>query len=323
MAGFAAQLSRPAGGSPVKQRHAATSSICSPRLAAGDTAALVLALPTTRHSGRQLRLSVTAGTPNGGDQLVASTDGRVGRGLKGRRRRAGGRGGRGRPRQPLIELVEGQELVGTVRVILDGAVLLKTRAETDALLTEAEAGGLDLSALPRGAQLLTHIKQVDAEKDVLRVTMKAGGRRMGTSPRKDVQAALKEGQRLSGTVKKVRQERTPDGWVVTTGTFVDVGAQMDAFVEGDGAGLPPVGRAVEVVVAPGALDPSELKVRRRILALLPDKGSQAAAAAAAAGAAAAAAVAATSDVEGDDEDKDYYDEEEDDVYDKYGYLDDY
>jgi hypothetical protein len=125
---------------------------------------------------------------------------------------------------------------------------------------------------------------------------------MGVSPRKDVQAGLKEGQVVEGQVKKIKQEKSDDGWIVTTGVFVDIGAKYDAFIKG-GQNTTAVGRPLKVQIAKGGLDAEQLKVRRRILAVVPD--------------AAGVAVAASVNVSNDDLFGD------DDEYDRYAHLDDY
>ena len=198
-------------------------------------------------------------------------------------------------------------------------------------------------ALESLVQVMCHISHVVPETDVLRVTMLKGGKLVAPMSRKAVMSKLKPGDVMSGKVKKILQETNSEGWVVTTGVFVDIGAQRNAYFPSDGKGIPPMGETVSVRVLPDGLDEEQMRIRRRIGAefvcageapddddddgssLLPDPSSFAIGAAAATVTASAeppaqgTAAFIGDDLDSDDDD----DDDDDDDYDKYAYLDDY
>lgn len=120
-----------------------------------------------------------------------------------------------------------------------------------------------LNSLPKTCQVLCHISKVDVEKEVLRVTMLRGGGLVEGCRRKKVQSSLQPGQVIVGKVKKIKQEKNEDGWIVNAGAFVDIGAQYDAFLQSSGE-LPPAGQPVTVRILSNGLDAEQLHVRRRI-----------------------------------------------------------
>jgi len=264
---------------------------------------------------RLCRLSVRAE----GAKVTMPDEMRRGRRQLGGRKRVNSTG-KGRPRVPLTELQKGQLLQGRVRLVLESAVLIKTRAETDAYLPEHAMGdyGPPSAFLP-GMQVMCHISRLDPEKDVLHVTMKQGGQVVRGRRRVNAQSQLQPGQVVSGTVKKILQKKSADGWIVNAGVFVDIGARHDAFLEWSDR-IPPVGEAVSVRILPDGMDPDEMRRRRRIAAEL---ATEEAVGVGGAVAGAGAVILDESGDDGEESDDENDEDEDDDPYDKYGYLDDY